>query len=184
MKWLRKFTKWLWCVVRNIVHWIICTFGSKPPRGAAPTASQETTIQGYFPNLETWSVTGPATPYGTPGRYNCIAWSVGITDEWLWPGSTVADFDAFYGSHGWSVSSNGNREYKKRKVALYANNSNPNDCTHASRETHDCHWEESKLGSLERIMHVRSELEGGSYGDIIRYYEKPDGAANLDLCWG
>ena len=167
----------LTCWLRKIIHFFICRFGASPPRGAAPTPAQKSVIEGYFPNLRTWSVTGPST-----GAYNCIAWSVGITNQWLWPGSTVADFDAFYAFHGWSLSPSGKREYKKRKVALYANNSDPNECTHGSRETHDCSWDESKLGSLERIMHIRSELEGGSYGAVIRYYEKPDASANLDLC--
>ena len=177
MSWWEKLLRWWRCILRKINHWISCTFGSKPPEGDPPTASQESTIESYFPNLQTWSVTGPAT-----GAYNCIAWSVSITDQWLWPGNTVADFDAFYASYGWSVSANGDREYKKRKVALYAHNSDPNDCSHGSRETHDCGWDESKLGSLERIMHIRSELEGGYYGDVIRYYEKQDENANLDLC--
>ena len=182
MSWLKKLITWFRCILRKFIHRLLCTFGSKPPEGNPPTASQESTIESYFPNLQTWSVTGPATPYGTPGRYNCIAWSVGITDQWIWPGNTVSDFDAFYASHGLTVSNICNREYKKRKVALYAINSDPNDCTHGSRETHDCGWDESKLGSLERIMHIRSELEGGSYGNIIRCYEKHDSNANLDLC--
>jgi len=182
MSWWRKFISWLRCVLIKFFHWLLCSFGSKPPVGVPPTASQESIIESYFPNLQTWSVTGPATPYGTPGRYNCIAWSVGITDQWIWPGNAVADFDAFYASHGWTVSNTCNREYKMRKVALYANNSDPNDCTHGSRETHDCGWDESKLGSLERIMHIRNELEAGSYGNIIRCYEKHDNNANLDLC--
>jgi len=177
MAWFHNFLEMWSCWLRKILHVIFCYLGPKPPRGSTPTSTQKSTIEGYFPRLKTWSVTGAMT-----GSYNCIAWSVGIMDQWLWPGSTVADFDAFYASYGWSVSANGNREYKKRKVALYADNSNPNDCTHGSREIHDCGWDESKLGSLERIMHIRTELEGGSYGNIIRYYEKPDNAANLDIC--
>lgn len=170
------------CVVRKIFHCLLCKYGPKPPKGDPPTASQKSFIESHFPNLQTWSVTGPATPYGTPGRYNCIAWSVGITDEWLWPGDTVADFDAFYALYGWTVSETCNREYQRRKIALYAYNSDPNDCKHGSRETHNCGWHESKLGSHERIMHVRNELEGGSYGNIIRCYEKHHRNANLDLC--
>lgn len=168
---------WIRCLIRKIIHLLVCAFGGKPPMGASPTAGQKATIESIFPDLQTWSVTGPAT-----SAYNCIAWSVGVTNQWLWPGSAVADFDAFYASYGWTVSANGNREYQKRKVALYAYNSDSNMCTHGSREVHDCNWEESKLGSLERIMHRRTELEGGGYGDVIKYYEKADPAANLDLC--
>jgi hypothetical protein len=136
-----------------------------------------------FPNLETWSVTGPPTGGSSvPGSYNCIAWSLGITDDWVWPGRTVQDFDELYASYGWTVSQSCEREYRKRKVALYANNSDPDDCTHGSRETHDCGWHESKLGPSERIMHIKTELEGGEYGNIIKCYEKQDNGANLDLC--
>jgi hypothetical protein len=153
-------------ILRKISRWIQCTVGQKPPRGTSPTVTQESTIESLFPNIKTWSVTGASV-----ASYNCIAWSVCITDQWLWPGDTVADFDAFYASHGWNVSDNCNREYKKRKVDLYANNADPNDCTHGSREIHDCGWDESKLGGLERI-----------YGDVLRCYEKQDDHANLDLC--
>ena len=168
---------YLRCLWRKIIHWIVCTFGPKPPRGSAPGASLSAVFQGYWPRLRTWSVTGPRT-----GQYNCISWSVGVTDQWLWPGGTTADFDAFYASYGWTVSSSCNREYKKRKVALYAMNSDPQDCTHGSRETHDCGWHESKCGGLEKIMHIRTEMEGGVYGDVIKCYEKRDKTANLDLC--
>ena len=171
------FFKWLRCLIRKAKHLFKCLFGPKPPKGDPPTAEQKTRIEPHFPNLKTWNVTGPATD-----KYNCIAWSVGIKNEWIWPGHTVQDFDSFYSLHGWTVSSNCNREYKKRKVALYAYNSNPNSCSHGSRETHDCGWDESKLGKWERIMHIRTELEGGFYGYIIRCYEKRDNNANLDLC--
>lgn len=177
MSWWKKIISWLSCWLRRLIHLIACVFASKPPKGIPPTASQESTIEGDFPNLKTWSVTDPIM-----GSYNCIAWSVGSTSEWFWPGNTVQDFDAFYASYGWAVSANGSREYKIRKVALYANNSDPNSCAHGSRETHNCIWDESKLGGLERIMHIRSELEGGYYGEVIRYYEKHDANANLDLC--
>ena len=172
-----RFFEWLYCMLRRLIHFLVCYFGAKPPRGDPPTAEQESRFEEAFPNLETWSVTGPST-----GQYNCIAWSVGITDEWIWPGNTVQDFDEFYALHGWTVSGNCEREYKKRKVALFANNSDPDDCTHGSRGTHDCGWHESKCGGWERIMHVKSEMENGYYGNIIRCYEKQDGGANLDLC--
>lgn len=177
MGWFSKLFSWWKCWWKKILHLVKCYFGPKPPKGNKPTAEQKTRIEGAFPNLKTWSVTGPMT-----GQYNCIAWSVGITDQWIWPGNTVQDFDAFYALYGWTLSSSGKREYKKRKVALYANNSDPNDCTHGSRETHDCSWHESKCGGWERIMHIKTEMEGGYYGNIIRCYEKPDNNVNLDLC--
>ena len=143
------------------------------PLGNPPTAAQRTKFLGAFPNLRNWNITDPTT-----GIYNCIAWSVGITIQWIWPGNTVAVFDTFYASHGWSPSADGRREYKKRKVALWADSSG---CTHGSRETHDCDWHESKCGGWERIMHDKFQMQGGSYGNIIKYYEKHDPNANLDL---
>jgi hypothetical protein len=127
-----------------------------------------------FPNLKTWSVTGKAD-----GQYNCIGFSVG-QNKMVWPGDTVTIFDAFYLTHGWKTSSNCNREYKKRKIALYGTSTK--DCMHASRETHDCGWHESKLGGGILIMHNKKELEGGQWGNILKCYEKLDDTANLDLC--
>jgi hypothetical protein len=165
------------CRLRKIRHCIRCHLLSKPPKGNAPTTEQYSRFIGAFPNLRKWSITAPWT-----NQYNCIAWSVGVTDQWIWPGSTVQDFDEFYASYGWSLSTSCEREFKKRKVALFAYNSDPNDCTHGSRETDDCSWHESKCGGWERIMHIKTEMESGVYGNIIRCYEKQDDKANLDLC--
>jgi hypothetical protein len=143
------------------------------PLGQPPSATKKAQFLGYFPYLRNWNITAPST-----GTYNCIAWSVEITNQWIWPGSTVAAFDAFYDSYGWTPSANRNREYQKRKVALWAIDS---ACTHGSRETYDCDWHESKCGGLDRIMHDKFQMQGGSYGRIIKYYEKSDSNANLDL---
>ena len=41
-----------------------------------------------FPNLRgMFKVLRPGTK-----RYNCIAWSLGITKQWVWPGNTVRAF--------------------------------------------------------------------------------------------
>ena len=143
------------------------------PCGTPPTAAEKAKFLGWFPNLRNWHITAPST-----GGYNCIAWSVGVTNQWLWPGNTVTIFDTFYASYGWTPSANGRREYRKRKVALWADASG---CTHGSPETHDCDWHESKCGSAERIMHDKFQMQGGSYGNIIKYYEKHDPNANLHL---
>ncbi|MDJ0631129.1 MAG: hypothetical protein QNJ44_22925 [Rhodobacter sp.] len=156
--------------------WHEVYFHSVPPIGAPPTAQQRNKFVGAFPNLRNFHVTAPSS-----GQYNCISWSVGVTTDWLWPGYTVADFDAFYASYGWTPTSNGTREFKKRKVALWAMNGDPNDCTHGSRETIDCDWHESKCGGWERIVHDKRQMEDGAYGVIIKYYQKADPSANLDL---
>ena len=143
------------------------------PLGAPPTASEKTKFLGWFPNLHNFHITAPATY-----NYNCISWSVGVTNQWLWPGNTVTAFDAFYASYGWVPSTSGEREYQKRKVALWADASG---CTHGSRETYNCDWHESKCGPAERIMHDKFQMQDGVYGKIIKYYEKYDPNANLDL---
>lgn len=177
-----KLLTWRPWLLRRLIRYLICRFGRKPPEGRHPTAAQESRIKRLFPDLRLWSVTGQATgPHWEPKSYNCIAWSVGITDDWIWPGDKVKDFDEFYSLHGWTLSESGRRRYKGRKIALYAKGAGPSDCTHASLETHDCCWDESKLGAFERIMHRRHEMEFGFYGNVIRYYEKSDDSANLDL---
>jgi hypothetical protein len=143
------------------------------PLGNPPSPTQKSNFLNWFPNLRNWQITASAT-----GTYNCISWSVGVTNQWLWPGNTVAAFDAFYASYGWTPSATGKREYQKRKVALWADASG---CTHGSRETYDCDWHESKCGSAERVMHDKFQMQGGTYGNIIKYYEKYDPNANLDL---
>lgn len=55
------------------------------------------------------------------------------------------------------------------------------DCQHGSRETHNCEWHESKCGPQERILHDKYQMQGGDYGNIIKYCEKADTNANLDL---
>src|SRR5205085_4025122 len=50
-----------------------------------------------FPNLgSNYEVMAPGT-----ARYNCIAWSLGITDSWVWPGFNVADFDKLDAKYGY-----------------------------------------------------------------------------------
>jgi len=143
------------------------------PLGRNPTPAENAKFLGWFPNLRNWKITAPSS-----GIYNCISWSVGVTNDWLWPGSTIAAFDAFYASYGWAPSASGNREYHKRKIALWADASG---CTHGSPETYDCDWHESKCGSAERIMHDKFQMQYGVYGNIVKYYEKFDANANLDL---
>ncbi len=52
---------------------------------------------------------------------------------------------------------------------------------HMALATYDCDWHESKCGMFERIMHDKFQMQGGKYGNIIKYYEKYDPNANLDL---
>ncbi|MBD3267984.1 hypothetical protein GF373_15060, partial [bacterium] len=80
------------CGIKRIVHRIVCSMSPKPPQGRRPTTVEKAEYAICFPKMKTWSVTGEPN-----GKYNCIAWSVGIEDQWIWPNKgTVKDFDAFY----------------------------------------------------------------------------------------
>jgi hypothetical protein len=127
-----------------------------------------------FPRLgNRFEVLGPSTP-----RYNCIGWSVGNTNEWVWPGNTVADFDRLYAQHGYARQEGLNLtvEPGKRKLVLYGT-LNPDatirTVTHAAVQEPDGRWT-SKLGSLALIRHATpDELRGPSYGTPIAVYVRP-----------
>lgn len=109
--------------------------------------------------------------------YNCISWSVGVTNDWIWPG-TLSNFDALYNSYGYTRS--GANE-SNAAIAVWANNGS---LTHGSvrknssiPNPHGFDWE-SKCGQLERIMHTRDALSGGSYGSIVYYYRPVSGTVN------
>jgi hypothetical protein len=127
-----------------------------------------------FPHLgNQFQVLGPATP-----RYNCIAWSIGITTQWVWPAkpnkaATVADFDELYGKHGYRRvrGLNYERQANYDKIVLYAKRTgNTWEPTHGARQLSDGSWS-SKLGKLPLIRHLEPEdIDGGSYGVPIAVY--------------
>lgn len=144
--------------------------------GRNPSAAELSDARGKYPRLVDgdWCVTGPAT-----GTYNCIAWTIGVTSRWVWDevdaagdgdGTvSISDFDAFYRGHGLRPVEN--QTPTNAEVALFADGSGP---THAARRTgHSCSAGvlfESKRGRNIRIMHPPHQLEGGIYGDIVKYY--------------
>src|SRR5262245_34436616 len=73
-------------------------------------------------NVDTVVVTDEAT-----NRYHYLAWTLGITTNWVWPwGSrmpTQPEFDDFYRSHGYQPANTG---------TLAAYGLNPNLMAHAS----------------------------------------------------
>ena len=127
----------------------------------AMTPAEKQRFTGYFPSLDVNRVivTGEMT-----GVYNCIAWTVGVTNRWLWPGNTVAQFDTFYMGFGLHRSGNG-------PVAAWGHS--------ASNMTHGCisgpghgpRWE-SKCGGDLRIQHALGELTGASYGRVVAFYTR------------
>ncbi len=128
-----------------------------------------------FPNLSLPAcVTGERTPEdGDLPVYNCIAWSVGITNSWKWEEvdeagdddgvMEVSDFTQYYANYGlypWDDC-----DSSVVTVRLYCKNGTP---THADRKVGGSF--ESKIGHEVRIRHGSSELEGGEYGDICKCY--------------
>lgn len=115
----------------------------------------------YFPNLDVDQaiVSGEASPV-----YNCIAWTVGFTDRWLWPGGALADFDTFYKGFGFIRSGDG-------PIAAWGHS--PALMTHGciSGSGHGPRWE-SKCGGDLLIQHGLDELTGSSYGRVVAFYRE------------
>lgn len=98
------------------------------------------------------------------GAYNCISWTVGVTNFWHWPGSLLTDFDNFYSQFGLA------RKTKGHVAAWgFADDSMTHGCI--SGPTHGPCWE-SKCGGWARIQHCLNELNGpdSNYGHVIVYY--------------
>jgi hypothetical protein len=101
-------------------------------------------------------------------RYNCLAWTLGITTSWVWPwGSripTKLEFDDFYRSQGYSPAVAG-------PIAAFG--LDLNSMTHASISGpgHGPRWE-SKAGTWLRFQHGLDEMSGGSLdGEVLGFYE-------------
>jgi hypothetical protein len=108
--------------------------------------------------------------------YNCIAWSIGVTNRWVWPGPTLSAFDQLYGMYGYKrlPTKDYHVEPGVQKIVLYARvfKNGRIKCTHGARQLSDGTWT-SKLGKLPLIRHKTPEaLNGPSYGRPIAVYVK------------
>jgi len=123
------------------------------------TASEKVSFHNDFPLLDVDFTIVTDEPSGV---YNCISWTVGVTNFWHWPGSTLANFDSFYAQFGLQ---------RKTKGFVAAWGIADNNMTHGcvSGPTHGPCWE-SKCGSWARIQHCLNELNGPAYGHVIAYY--------------
>lgn len=131
---------------------------------------------GFFPNLkqEESYCSAPGT-----GLYNCISWTVGITDDWIFPSETdLSAWDAFYNSYGYTRSG---ANADNGAIAVWVNNGLFKHGSVRKNTTilkpHGFDWE-SKCGSLPRVMHLRDALSGSSYGNITYYYRPISGSVN------
>lgn len=124
-----------------------------------------------FPYLgKRYEVLGPATR-----RYNCIAWSLHITDRWVWPGDRVSDFDRLNGRYGYRRLDK--LDYVRRpfidRIVLYGHRTQGRiQATHQARQLADSSWS-SKLGGLPLIRHLKPEdVDGNVYGIPVAVYTR------------
>jgi hypothetical protein len=116
-------------------------------------------FQSFFPNLDVNQavVTGEVSTV-----YNCIAWTIGISNRWIWPGYSLANFDTFYRGFGFVRAADGTIAAWGTSVASMTHGS-------ISGPGHGPRWE-SKCGADLRIQHGLTELVSSSYGRVLAFY--------------
>lgn len=126
---------------------------------------------------ENYRITSP-----TDEAYNCIAWALGIADQWWWPTDgkdwpegidrepTVAAFVAAFATVGYAPCSDASIEQGVEKIALYSQGAAP---THAARLLPSGRWT-SKLGQHVDIEHATLDaIAGGLYGEPFLFFSRP-----------
>lgn len=122
------------------------------------TAAEKQRFHSYFPSLDV----DRAVVTGEVSRmYNCISWTVGIIERWIWPGGSLADFDAFYGGFGFVRAGDG-------PIAAWGHSTSAMTHGSISGSGHGPRWE-SKCGADLRIQHGLTELAGSSYGRVLSF---------------
>jgi hypothetical protein len=134
-----------------------------------------------FPDLES---DDPVVTHPADRAYNCVAWAVGVTDEWWWPDDerfwppgaphelTVAAMLAALGTVGYVRCDDGVAETGFEKAAVYARAGVP---THVAKQLPGGRWS-SKLGRDCVVSHASSTgLEGAVYGGVVAYLRRPVG---------
>ena len=128
------------------------------------TSAEQARFRSFFPNL---NVQAARVTDNASSVYNCIAWSLGFTDRWLWPGSTISDFDALYRGFGFLRRSDG-------PIAVWGHSLSAMTHGSVSGPAHGPRWE-SKCGADLRIQHALPELVGGLYGRVVAFYRRTRG---------
>lgn len=152
-------------------------------------STRDLDLESSFPALLSfgYEITSEKTLFVShPLPYNCIAYAAGDNKRWwqynpmrpefFWPpvlndGSLQSLIDAFEWI-GYHASTNGNREWGKQKVALYAT-VDPSTgflyYTHAARQLFNGKWS-SKCGQNHDITHSRLEaIYCPDYGTVACY---------------
>lgn len=140
-----------------------------------------------FENLGTnFEVLGSKTAAGAPYKYNCIAWSLGRVNEWVFPSdlNTAADiryWDSLYGAQGYQRMSTLDMSLQPgyQKVVLYWGTNRDGTgqpipgFTHAALQETDGMWS-SKLGHNYLIKHASPyQVAGQTYGQPAVVYIRP-----------
>lgn len=125
------------------------------------TPAEKTRFPSFFPSLD---VNRAIVTDGPSAVYNCISWTIGVTNRWIWPGSTLANFDAFYRGFGLIRSGDG-------PIAVWGHSTTNMTHGSVSGPGHGPRWE-SKCGADLRIQHGLNELVGSSYGRVVAFYRR------------
>lgn len=130
-----------------------------------PDSALFSTLQRAFPYLAQADTTITGADIGA---YNCIAWSLGLSDRWINPAGSIEAFTAFYIQAGCEERAWYSAD---AAVAAWADREKP---THGSRLYQEGSglWE-SKLGQSYRITHGKEGLRGSVYGEIVNYFTAP-----------
>jgi len=137
-----------------------CSRCSGPASGCAPLTNAEwLDAELLWSYLDRHDVCKEAEE--TPA-YNCVAWTVGVTDRWIWD-EVDLDNDAV-----WEVS-DFNAYFAQLHKSAIIYGSGDNAVFHTARPLPN-NGASSKAGEWIRMRHDRSQLEGGYYGDILATY--------------
>ncbi len=115
--------------------------------------------------------------------YNCIAWTIGKDDIWIWPhprffwpehircDNKLSSFIEFYQMFGYTVCDHDRLEIGYEKIAIYIN-PDTNSVTHAAKQMKSGKWT-SKLGPYKDIEHnTLDSLTGSDFGIVARIMKR------------
>lgn len=125
------------------------------------TLGEKNRFAGWFPSMNVEvqpRVTGEATR-----TYNCIAWTLGITNRWINPKHSLQAWDNFYALNQYIRADAG-------EIAIWKT---PAAFTHGcvANAAQGFNWE-SKCGPNLRILHQLPEMVGDTYGNVYAYYTR------------
>jgi len=146
-----------------------------------PDNTPRQSLNEWFPNtaksIASLSITSPRT-----WKYNCVAWAVGMTDQWLepspagfWPiaheGNSVDAYVRMFNHYGFQDAEDGSREKGFEKIVLYADDAGV--FLHVARQLPAGKWT-SKIGRESDVTHTSPDvLTSATYGKPVRYLKRP-----------